>query len=874
MSRKRLPAAGASNPHSLLSRLRAVIPRIRNVGTGRSRSMINDILLLQLVFATCLGLLAIGGLWAISKTVIGDNLQKWAQAWITELEELGAPLYQSGDEERFLRVENYVANFPEIALVRYYTPAGEILFTLDRRVAPDRSVLAPLSARQLDKLRTATAPEKPYLLDTSTASQSMFRASSPVWIESMRPADLLNLDLDSGPADQVELIGYLEVVLDFSHYQNRLIAGIKIGSVALALALLLVAMVGRYFLKSALKPLADLATPLARLAAGETEVSVKATGHKEIMAISNALQTTIRALNERDRMLRRLAHYDPLTGLPNRRFFTQRLEDEIASIVQSAGSSALLFVDLDQFKYVNDTLGHAAGDRVLVQAAGCLQGRLRGKDEIARFGGDEFTIILKDITREDTTRLVEDLLRFMQDIHFVENGQSINVPCSIGVTMINTGRYTPDELLSQADMACHDAKARGRNRCCFYEISGLEKQRMKEDIGWSHRIKQALNENGFLLQYQPIIDLGSGRPVMHEVLLRMRDRNNKLIPPAAFMPAANRFGLMAKIDHLVIRCALQALARFRENGHHVIFTLNLSGYAFEDPALVTFVREHLEKNRLDPSAVILEITEQVAVRHLEKARGLIQELTAIGCRFALDDFGAGFSSFNYLKYLPVDFIKIDGGFVRNMASDPVDQAMVKSIIQVANAVGKQTIAEYVQDEETLQMLCQLGVDYAQGFHIGKPADTLLAEPFKLPHKGPERIEWQDFQEEFIQLCVQWHLRDEPSYRRLEEMMLERGVPVRHTTIHGWVQRYSPESDNPVQAPAHPVNRDYHVEETSVYVKDQRKYLYRAISANGDTLDFILFDAPDSWAAREFFLKHLQTGVVTGSVLKETGQLAK
>ena len=309
--------------------------------------MINDILLLQLVFATCLGLLAIGGLWAISKTVIGDNLQKWAQAWITELEDLGAPLYQSGDEERFLRVENYVANFPEIVLVRYYTPAGEILFTLDRTVTPDMSGLAPLSALQLDKLRTTTNPEKPYVLDTSTARQSLFRASSPVWIESMRPADLLNLDLDAGPADQIELIGYLELGLDFSHYQNRLIAGIKIGSVALALALLLVAMVGRYFLKGALKPLADLANPLARLAAGETEVSVKATGHKEIMAISNALQTTIRALNDRDRMLRRLAHYDPLTGLPNRRFFTEQLEDEIAWIVQSARSSALLFVDLD-----------------------------------------------------------------------------------------------------------------------------------------------------------------------------------------------------------------------------------------------------------------------------------------------------------------------------------------------------------------------------------------------------------------------------------------------------------------------------------------------------------------------------------------------
>ncbi len=830
--------------------------------------MVNDILLLQLVFATFLGVLTIGSLWLISKTVVEDNLQKWAQAWIVELEELGAPLYQSEDEERFLHVEDYVANFPEIALVRYYTPAGKILFTVNAKASPDSPELTPLSALQLDKLRTTTDPEKPYLLDTSLKRQSLFRASAPVWIESMRPGDLLNLDLESGPADQVELIGFLELGLDFSRYQSRLVAGIKTGSLVLAIALLLVALVGRLFLKGALKPLSDLATPLARLAAGETEVNVKSSGHKEIMAINNALQTTIRALNERDRMLRRLADYDPLTGLPNRRHFTQGLEDEITSIVQTGKSSALLFVDLDQFKYINDTLGHAAGDRVLVQAAGCLHEKLREHDLIARFGGDEFTIILKEISRENAIRLVEELVRIMQDLHFVEDGQSLNVQCSIGVTMIKSGRYTPDELLSQADMACHEAKARGRNRYHFYEVSGLEKKRMTEDIGWSHRIKQALNDDSFLLQYQPIIDLGSGRPEMHEVLLRLPGENNKIIPPAAFMPAANRFGLMSEIDHLVIRNALQALARFRESGHDVMFTLNLSGYVFDNPELVAYICENLEKNSLDPSAVILEITEQVAVKHLAQARGLIQDLMAVGCRFALDDFGAGFSSFNYLKHLPVDYIKIDGGFIKNMASDPVDQAMVKSIIQVAHAVGKKTIAEYVQDAETLSMLCQLGVDYAQGYHIGEPADTLRGEPFTLPRTGPDQVEWQDFQSEFIQLCVQWYLRYRPSYQQLEDMMLERGVPVRHTTIRNWVQRYGAEPDNRVEALADHGSPGYQVEQAYVYVKGHRKYLYRAIGLDGNTLDFKLCDVPEFWTASDFFRRHLQAGDVTSTVAND------
>lgn len=874
MNPKLLLASAASKARSLLSRLRAGIGRARRIEVRRVRSLVNDILLLQLVFTTFLGVLAVGSLWWISKTVIEDNLQKWAQAWIVELEELGAPLYQSEDEERFLRVENYVANFPEMVLVRYYTPAGEILFTVNANAPSDRPELLPLSALQLDKLRAIADVEKPYLLDTSLERQSLFRASAPVWIESMRPGDLLNLDLEAEPADQVELIGFLELGLDFSSYQNRLIAGIKAGSLLLAVALLLVAMVGRFFLKGALKPLSDLATPLARLAAGETEVDVKSSGHKEIMAVNSALQTTIRALNERDRMLRRLADYDPLTGLPNRRHFAQGLEDEIAWIMQGGTSSALLFVDLDQFKYINDTLGHAAGDRVLVQAAACLHGKLRKHDLIARFGGDEFTLILKDISREDATRLVEQLLSVMQHLHFVEDGQSLNVHCSIGVTMIDSVKYTPDELLSQADMACHEAKARGRNCFRFYEVSGQEKKRMTEDVGWSHRIKQALKNDGFLLQYQPIIDLGSGRPIMHEVLLRMRGENNSIIPPAAFMPAANRFGLMVEIDHLVIRNALQNLARFRESGHEGVFTLNLSGYVFEDPELVAFIRENLEENRLDPSAVILEITEQVAVRQLEQARGLIKDLMAIGCRFALDDFGAGFSSFNYLKHLPVDIIKIDGGFIRNMASDPVDQAMVKSIIQVARAVGKKTIAEYVQDAETLAMLCQLGVDYAQGFHIGEPSETLRDEPFTLPSTGPNQVKWRDFQDEFILLCVQWYLRYNTSFLELQEMMLERGVPVRHTTINGWVQRYGAESGHRVQALANHGNLNYQVEEAYVSVKGQRKYLYRAISPDGNTLDFKLCDVAEFWAASDFFHSHLLTGDATSTVVNTARDQAK
>jgi diguanylate cyclase (GGDEF)-like protein len=831
--------------------------------------MVGDILALQLVFAGFLGLLAIGGLWGVSQTVIQDNLQKWAQAWITELEELGSPLYKSEDDERFLRIENYIANFPEIALVRYYTPDGTVLFTDTSRSMPADIDMPHLSSAQLDRLRALTDTDTPYLLDTSMEHHSLFRVSAPVWVESMKPEDLLNLDLDSVQADEVEVVGFVDMCLNFSRYQDRLIAGIAIGSLVLAVALLVLALVGRYLLKSALKPLTDLQVPLTRLAAGETEFKVSSTGHKEIVAINKALQTTVCALNQRDKMLRRLADYDPLTGLPNRRYFSQELEDEIVRVREGGKTSALLFIDLDQFKYINDTLGHAAGDRVLVQAACCLSGNLRENDLIARFGGDEFTVVLKDINKENAAQLVEDLMKFMQDIQFIEDGQSFSVLCSIGVTMIDTGRYSPDELLSQADFACHEAKARGRNRVHFHELSSREKRRMTADMGWSQRIKNALRDDRLLLHYQPIIDIVTGHQAMYEVLLRMLDDHGKIIPPAAFMPAANRFGLMVDIDHLVIRKAMESLARFRNQGHDIKFTINLSGHVFNDTKLAGFIRENLEKNGLDPTMVILEITEQVAVRHLVQARGLIHEIMALGCRFALDDFGAGFSSFNYLKHLPVDYIKIDGGFIKNMASDRVDQAMVKSIIQIANAVGKQTIAEYVQDGETLTMLHELGVNYAQGFYIGKPAEALTANPVTFDGDRPNEMEWQEFQDDYIRTCIRWYLRDKPSLRQLEAMMLERGVPVRHTTIHRWVQRYSPESGENLEARSKPPIMNYRVVETFILVEKQRKYLYRARNPEGITLDFILYDTADRQAAECFFHSRLQavgkTTVTTGAI---------
>lgn len=713
---------------------RAARVRRLRIPERRTRSLVGDILLAQLLLATLVGALAIGGLWWVSKAVMEDNLRKWAVSWITELEDLGAPLYrmQADDNERFVRIEDYISNFPEITLVRYYSIDGAVLFSHHTGPMRDSGVAPPLSGAQLNRIRTAASPERAYWLDETYEERALFRASAAVWIERMDPAHLMNLNLESRHADDMQLAGFVELGLDFSRYQNRLVVSIATGSLVLALALIPLALLGRHVLKRALRPLSDLERPLARLAAGETEVEVATTGHKEILAIHSALGTTIRALNDRDKRLRRLADYDSLTGLLNRRSFTQQLEAEAIALQTGArAGSALYFVDLDQFKYVNDTLGHTAGDRVLVQAAATLHNGLRARDLAARFGGDEFVVLVRDVDPEESERIACQLVQVMRDTLFMEEDQALSIFCSVGFTLIGADNFTVDELLAQADMACREAKAKGRNRYHRYELSRKERRRIAADVGWSQRIKEALKDDRFVLHYQPIIQLEDGCAAIYEVLLRMRGERGRIIPPAAFMPAAHRFGLMVDLDHMVIEKAFQALAQYRGQGRDIRFTINLSGYAFEDAGLVERIEQNLVTHDIDPDWVIFEITEQVAVRQLGKARGLIERIMRLGCRFALDDFGAGFSSFNYLKHLPADFIKIDGGFIKNIANDPIDQAMVKSIIDIAAAVGKKTIAEYVQDAQTLEILRALGVDYAQGFCIGKPAADLCEPAYPL-----------------------------------------------------------------------------------------------------------------------------------------------
>ncbi len=529
----------------------------------------------------------------------------------------------------------------------------------------------------------------------------------------------MDFDLEEDSVENYKIIGYLELGLDFSQYQNKLKKNIFIGSLAVAALFFIAAFFGRILIKRSLRPLTNMQKPLERLANGEIDVHVDGEGDEEIVAIATALNTTIKALKSRDEELRKLANYDALTGLLNKHNFNIQLKQEVQRTIDEGDSSALLFIDLDQFKHVNDNLGHAAGDRLLKQVADLLKNRIRTDDVISRFGGDEFTIIAKSIKERDARIIAESILKAMQQFVFVEAGQAFNIYCSIGVVLIESDSFTAEEVFSQADMSCFHAKSEGRNRYHMFDLSEQEELRKSADISWSKRISDAIQNDYFTLFYQPIVSLHGDKQEHYEVLLRMVTEE-ETIHPNAFLPAAERLGVAIDIDYWVVRNALRKLSEFKADGRDVYLSINLSGRIFEANDLIEKIQRYISQYEVDTDHIVFEITEQTAVRHIEKASKTISELSALGCQFALDDFGVGFSSFNYLKRLPVDILKIDGDFITDMVKDPVDQAMVKSMIQIAKTLDKKITAEYVQDAATLEMLKRFGADYVQGFYLGKP----------------------------------------------------------------------------------------------------------------------------------------------------------
>jgi len=423
------------------------------------------------------------------------------------------------------------------------------------------------------------------------------------------------------------------------------------------------------------------------------------------------------------------ASHDGLTGLVNRREFEVRLGRALDRLSHRPGGHSLMFLDLDQFKVVNDTCGHAAGDQLLRQTAALLQEHLDsespGGSLLARLGGDEFGVLLRDCDAGSAAAMAERLRVAVQELRFVWNGCAFNISVSVGLVHVAEANAI-EATLRAADMACYMAKEKGRNRVQVYRPSDSELVQRVGEMAWVQRIRNGLDEQRFCLFAQPIRALGRGGPDRFhvELLLRLRDEDGKLVQPGSFMPAAERYGLMPLIDRWVIRNAFALLAeRLRSSAPDQLSScaINLSGATFGDDDFVEYVRRQFDIHRIPPGMICFEITETSAIANIPSAKRLIQALKKLGCRFSLDDFGTGMSSFSYLKHLPVDFIKIDGSFVTEMLNSEMDRAMVEMIVHIARVMGKRTIAEFVESDEVLAALRKIGVDYAQGYAIGKPA---------------------------------------------------------------------------------------------------------------------------------------------------------
>lgn len=419
------------------------------------------------------------------------------------------------------------------------------------------------------------------------------------------------------------------------------------------------------------------------------------------------------------------ASHDSLTGLINRGEFERRLELALQSAAQIGRHHAVMYLDLDQFKVVNDTCGHAAGDQLMRQISTLLQHCLREGDTIARLGGDEFGVLLENCPADAALRLADKLRQTVTDFHFAWGQLSFNIGVSIGLVNVADGLFTREEVLRAADTACYMAKEKGRDRVQVYHAEDSEMSMRQGEMEWVGRLQKALDENRFVLYAQDIVEVGDPRVrgTHCEILVRMLDERGTLVPPMAFIPAAERYGLMPSIDKWVIRTALATLARLRNepSGEPVqMCAINLSGASIGDERFLDFVRDQLRLFDVVRESVCFEITETTAIANLDKATRFIQELKALGCRFSLDDFGAGMSSFGYLKHLPVDFLKIDGGFVKDMADDPIDRAMVEAINSVGHVMGKKTIAEFVDSERVMAVLKEIGVDFAQGYGVARP----------------------------------------------------------------------------------------------------------------------------------------------------------
>jgi diguanylate cyclase (GGDEF)-like protein len=430
------------------------------------------------------------------------------------------------------------------------------------------------------------------------------------------------------------------------------------------------------------------------------------------------LKDEVASLKMMEARLQFSIEHDDLTGLSNRRKLEQALELSLIQARNFAVHSALFYVDLDRFKVLNDAEGHVVGDSLLIQLANTFRGFFSTQDILVRIGSDEFAILINNIQSHEAIKKAEDLRFLLDGYSFEHQDNHYHLSASIGVKIIppDTTKMAGD-ILANANQACYTAKKRGRNRVHVYSPEDREMGILRHSVQWAPRIRAALKQEDFILEFQPIYSVKAQAISHYECLIRMRGEDSTLYYPNEFIPVAEAMGLIQQIDLWVVNHVFDLLRSMPE---HLSFTVNLSGNIFLDHKLYPLVERKLAQTGVDPARVVFEITETSAISNFEQTKTMVNKLRSLGCRFALDDFGAGFNSYSYLKHFPVDLLKIDGGFIKDLESDAVDQLLVKSMIDVAHSLGKKTVAEYVEHQSTMDLLAEYGIDYIQGYLVGKP----------------------------------------------------------------------------------------------------------------------------------------------------------